>query len=352
MRLITELEPKALSRFLVSIGQPTFRTKQIYQWIYRQGVDSFAQMRNLPKALRTKLEENFSIKWPQVMKILTSSDGTRKFLLLLKDGARIETVLIRDQRRLTLCVSTQAGCRQGCGFCVTGKIGFRRSLLHHEISDQVLAVSQWLKSEKITHLVLMGMGEPLDNYNETIKAIKTWIDPERGGFHPRRITLSTVGLIPEIDRLGKEDLGIKLAISLNAPSDRIRNALMPVNQRFPLSDVIGCLKKYPLSPRQKITLEYCLIRGINDSHSCAEMLSALLKGLKSRVKVNLIPYNENPALPFKAPTTESLQRFRMCLMDKGISTLIRKSKCKDILAACGQLGYEDKEKRDRPSDET
>ena len=256
----------------------------------------------------------------------------------------IESVVIKDKGRSTLCLSTQVGCRQGCSFCVTGKIGFHRSLRHYEISDQVLVASHCLKQKKISHLVFMGMGEPLDNYLQTIRAIKTLIDPERAGFHPGRITLSTVGFVPGIYQLGKENLGVKLAISLNAPTDKIRNALMPVNRNYPLSDLMECMRNYPLSSGQKITLEYCMIRGLNDSYKCSVTLASLLQCLKGRVKVNLIPYNENPILPFQAPTMESLEIFQSGLVEKGILTFIRKSKGRDILAACGQLGYQGYEK--------
>jgi 23S rRNA (adenine2503-C2)-methyltransferase len=344
MRYINELDPIELSEFISSCSQPPYRLHQIYNWLYKEGIDSFQGMSNLPKPFRDKLNDHFLLSFPKVAEVLTSKDGTQKFLFRLKDGAMIETVLIRDKGRLTLCLSTQAGCRQGCSFCLTGKIGFFRSLRHHEISDQVLVVSNFLKPKKITHLVFMGMGEPLDNYLQTIRAIKTLTDPERGGFHPRRITLSTVGFVPGIYQLGKEKLGIKMAISLNAPTDKIRNALMPVNRNNPLSDLMEGMRNYPLPHGQKITIEYCLIRGLNDSHNCATILASLLQCLKGRVKVNLIPYNENPILPFQAPTMESLDRFQTCLVEKGILAFIRKSKGKDILAACGQLGYQSYEK--------
>lgn len=340
MRHITALDPSELSQCLASIGQPSCRTRQIYHWIYRRGAISFEQMTNLPKSLREKIKERLSFSFQQIVKVLTSKDGTQKFLLLLTDGSVIEAVAIREKRRLTLCLSTQAGCRQGCTFCVTGQIPFHRSLLHHEISDQALVVSNYLRPKKVTNLVLMGMGEPLDDYPQTIKAIKTLIDPYLGAFPPRRITLSTVGLIPGIDELGKENLGIKLAVSLNASNDKTRDALMPVNRRFPLADLKACLLRYPLPSRQGITIEYCLIRGINDSRSCATGLAGLLKGMKRQVKVNLIPYNQNPLLPFYPTTQECLDRFQKCLSENGILSTIRKSKGGDIMAACGQLGYQ------------
>lgn len=340
MRHITALDPSELSAYLASIGEPPYRMRQIYHWIYRKGALSFDQMTNLPNALREMIKGSLSFSFPEIVKVLTSKDGTQKFLLLLTDGAMIETVAIREQRRLTLCISTQAGCRQGCAFCVTGRIRFRRSLLHHEISDQVLVVSNYLRPEKVTNIVLMGMGEPLDNYTQTIRGIKALIDPDLGAFHPGRITLSTVGIIPGIDKLGRERLGIKLAISLNAPNDKIRDALMPVNRRFPLADLKACLLRYPLPPRQRVTLEYCLIRGINDNLSCASGLTGFLKGIKRKVKVNLIPYNQNPVLPFCPAAQESLSRFQKYLSENDILATIRKSKGGDIMAACGQLGYQ------------
>ncbi len=339
MRYINELDPTELAEFVASCCQPPFRLQQIYHWLYKEGIYSFEQMLNLPKPLRDKLKNRFLLSFPKVAEVLTSKDGTQKFLLCLTDGAMIETVIISDKGRSTLCLSTQVGCRQGCSFCVTGKIGFSRSLRHHEISDQFLVISNYLKPSKIDNLVFMGMGEPLDNYPQTIRAIKTLIDPERGGVHPRRITLSTVGFVPGIYQLGKEKLGINLAISLNAPTDKIRNALMPVNRNYPLSDLMESIRNYPLLPGQKITIEYCLVRGINDSYNCAAILASLLQCLKGRVKVNLIPYNENPVLPFQAPAIECLERFQGYLVEKGILAFIRKSKGRDILAACGQLGY-------------
>ncbi len=281
-----------------------------------------------------------SFSFPKIVKVLTSEDGTQKFLIELADSRIVETVAIKEKGRLTLCLSSQIGCRQGCVFCVTGKIAFQRSLLHHEISDQLLVVSRFLNPQRVTHIVIMGMGEPFDNYSQVIQAVKTIIDESRGGISPRRITLSTAGIIPGIDGLGKERLGIKLAVSLNAPNDSIRNALMPVNRRYPLKDLLSSLRNYQYITGERITLEYCMIRGINDSLNCAMALLALLKGSKKGIKVNLIPYNCNPLLPFCETTEKSLRRFHIYLTGHGVLATVRKSKGADILAACGQLGYQ------------
>jgi len=338
MRCITALAADELTGWFASLGQPTFRTRQVYHCLYRQGVCSFDEMHTLPMDLREGLKGHFVLSSLNCREIRQSRDGTRKFLFSLQDGALIETVAIREGRRLTLCLSTQSGCRQGCQCCVTGTIGFKRSLQHHEITDQVLDVTRSVNQERVTNIVLMGMGEPLDNYDQTIRAVKGLIDPDRCGFHPRHITLSTVGIIPGIDRLAMENLGIRLAVSLNAPTDRIRDALMPINRKYPIGALMACLRWYPIPPRQRITIEYCLIRGMNDSHTCAIDLALLLRDMRDRITVNLIPYNQNPFLPFQAPEKECVEYFQAYLAEKGMMAFIRKSRGSDILAACGQLG--------------
>lgn len=343
MKHITSLEPSKLEEIVKLHNQPPYRVKQIFQWIYKKRVYSFDDMSNLPQYLREGLKGEISFSFPRVVDCLTSEDGTQKFLIQLSDGGLIESVAIKEEGRLTLCVSSQIGCRQLCAFCLTGKLGYKRSLLHHEISDQIIVTSPHLASSMITNVVIMGMGEPLDNYREVIKAVKTMTDKDRLNISPKGITLSTAGIVPGINALGKEGLGIKLAVSLNAPNDKIRNALMPVNRRFPLSKLFASLKEYPLQPRERITLEYCMIRGINDTSKCALYLIKNLRGLKGRIKINLIPFNRSPLLPFLPTTPEALERFHKCLTEHGILATVRKSKGGDILAACGQLGYLAKE---------
>ncbi|MGA1843086.1 MAG: 23S rRNA (adenine(2503)-C(2))-methyltransferase RlmN [bacterium] len=343
MRCITALTTGELTTLFASWGHPPFRTRQVHHCLYRQGVCSFDEMHTLPIDLRDRLKGHCTLSSLHCREIRQSRDGTRKFLFSLHDEALIETVAIREGDRLTLCLSTQSGCRQGCKFCVTGTLGFQRSLQHHEISDQVLEVMRSVKQERVTNIVLMGMGEPLDNYDQTIHAVKSLIDPDRFGFHPRRITLSTVGIIPGIDRLATENLGIRLAVSLNAPTDRIRDALMPINRTYPLGPLRACLRRYPVPPRQRITIEYCVIRGINDSHTCAVDLTSLLRAMRDRIAVNLIPYNANPFLPFQAPERECVEYLQAYLEEKGMMAFIRKSRGADILAACGQLGAQCRE---------
>ena len=293
-------------------------------------------MLNLSLSLRTQLKTQFYISSPIIKEISFAQDGTKKLLISLFDKEIIESVIIPQGKRITVCISTQAGCKLGCNFCLTGKKGFRRNLYAYEIVDQILLIQNYL-NKNISNIVLMGMGEPLDNYTNTIKALQTITSPKGIYFSPKRITLSTVGLLPQLNKLIKENLKIKIAISLNASNNALRNAIMPINKKYPLTQLIEYIRKFPLKPREKVTIEYVLIRGINDNHICAEQLALLLRGLK--VKINLIPYNKNKYLPFLPSEASIIENFKNILNKHNYQVTIRHSKGSDILAACGQLGY-------------
>jgi 23S rRNA (adenine2503-C2)-methyltransferase len=290
-------------------------------------------MTDLSKDLREELNRRAFISNLKPLKILTSRDGTKKFLFGLGDGETIESVLLPEGERNTLCISSQVGCKRACRFCITGRLGLRRNLKAFEIVDQVITVKRLLKGTKITNIVLMGMGEPLDNADEVIDALNRII--KHMGFSKRRITLSTAGITPQIKRLFEDHLDVNLAISLNATTDEIRNMLMPVNREYPLKRLLNICRSLPVAPRRRITFEYILIDGINDSKGDAQRLVRLLKGI--RAKVNLIPYNPLPEDSFKKPSEEDIINFQSILKDGGITTIIRKSKGLDIEAACGQL---------------
>ncbi len=293
-------------------------------------------MTNLSKKFRQELSQIAFIPDLPLLRTEESRDGTRKFLFHLQDGNRIESVLIPDKKRLTLCLSTQVGCAMGCRFCLTGKIGFKRDLTTAEIVNQILAVKGTLPEKtSVTNIVLMGMGEPLANYQNTIKSIELMIHPEAFKFSSRRVTLSTVGLITEIERLPREKVQFRLAISLNASDEETRSRLMPINQRYPLKDILRCCRNFPLRPRARITFEYVLLDGENDSPGDAKRLLKILRGIPS--KVNLIPLNEAPGIPFRRPSEEKVRRFQEILLEGGLTAIVRASKGADISAACGQL---------------
>ena len=333
---LKNLSPSELLEFLGSFGKERYRSVQILRWLYQQGAESFDEMTNLSKRLRQEISQVSFISVLRPLCIERATDGTRKFLFQLEDGNRIESVLIPDKTRLTLCVSTQVGCALGCRFCLTGKAGWRRDLKASEILHQILAVRKMLQGEKaITNIVLMGMGEPLANYTNTLKATALMAHPDALKFSSRRITLSTVGLLPELEALSKERTPFRLAISLNAPDEETRTYLMPINRRYPLHKLLALCRKFPLQRRIRITFEYVMLEGVNDSSSHARRLLRILAGIPS--KVNLIPLNEAPEIPFKKPSEERVRRFQEILMEGGLTAIVRNSKGREISAACGQL---------------
>jgi 23S rRNA (adenine2503-C2)-methyltransferase len=333
---LKNLSPSELIEFLGSFGKERYRSAQILRWLYQKGAQSFDEMTNLSKKFRHELNQVSFISTFHPLRVEQARDGTKKFLFQLEDGNRIESVLIPDKTRLTLCLSTQVGCAFGCQFCLTGKIGWKRDLMVSEILNQILVVRKKLpEKSSITNIVLMGMGEPLANYKNTLKAIELMHHPDAFKFSSRRITLSTVGLLPELERLSKEKITFRLAISLNASDEETRSQLMPVSRRYPLNKLLALCKNFPLRPRTRITFEYVMVEGINDSPLDAKRLLRILRGIPS--KVNLIPLNEAPEIPFKRPSEEKVKHFQEILMGGGLTAIVRTSKGAEISAACGQL---------------
>jgi 23S rRNA (adenine2503-C2)-methyltransferase len=321
-----------LKDFLAELGKEKFRAKQIVKWIYTRHVVSFDEMTDLSKGLRQQLSEKAYISdWqPEVTEV--SSDGTRKYLFRLEDGETVESVRIpMDENRSTLCISSQVGCAMQCQFCLTGTFGLTRNLSVAEIVNQVCAA---LKDGPVNNIVLMGMGEPLHNLDNVVKALKILYLPEGLAYGTRKVTLSTCGLVPKMKELA-ERIQVNLAISLNATTDEVRDQLMPINKRYPLDVLLAACRDYPLKPTQRITFEYIVIGGVNDSLADAKRLVKLLHGIRS--KVNLIPYNEHDGAPYKAPTDEAIEAFQTFLLNKNMVAIKRSSKGQDISAACGQL---------------
>ncbi len=343
-RHIKELPLEELQAWLEKEGEPPYRLKQIQGWAYRKCAPSFYAMTNLSKGLREALDDAFYLYSLVEVGREMALDGTTKFLFEARDGERVESVLIPDRQRLTLCISTQVGCRMGCRFCLTGQEGFRRNLTRGEILDQVTLVRRAVMTQgrDLTNVVLMGMGEPLDNYTETISALKVLISTEGLGFSHRRVTLSTVGLIPQMRRLSSEGLDVTMAVSLNATDNETRSALMPINLLYPLEDLMSTLREYPLPPRKRFTLEYVVLKGINHRKDDAVRLAKLIQGL--RVKINLIPFNPFQGSPFQRPSEREVLEFQACLRQRGISTFIRESRGYEISAACGLLRWRSRSK--------
>jgi 23S rRNA (adenine2503-C2)-methyltransferase len=333
---LAELEVSELEAALESRGYERFHARQIYRWIYKRGVTDVARMTDLSRALRDRLEAEFTLSTPRVVGDDRSVDGTRKFVFELADGRRIESVFIPDTPSMTFCISTQVGCAMACGFCLTGKMGLVRHLTAGEIAGQVrvLAAATGMLDHPF-NIVLMGMGEPLHNYDNTMKALRM-LHAEQGlAISPRRVTLSTVGLVPGLERLAREPLMPNLAISLHATTDEQRTALVPPNRRYPLAAILEACRRFPLKKRSRITFEYVMLDQVNDTPEDARRLAKLLSGIKS--KVNLIPLNAAPGIPFDRPSDERVDRFAQILADRHITVSVRKSRGRDIRAACGQL---------------
>lgn len=314
----------------------SYRADQIMQWIYQHQVDSFDLMTNISKPIRLILKEHFTIRRLAIRETRVSSDKTRKYLFELDDGHYIESVLIFEEDRATLCVSTQVGCAQGCRFCLTSTKGFIRNLRPGEIIGQVRDMEKIIGTEsRLTNIVLMGMGEPLANYDNVLTALNTITDGDCGlKYSTRRVTLSTAGIVPRLAELGRATR-VNLAVSLNATDNETRDRLMPLNKTYPIESLLEACAAYPLSKRRKITIEYILIRGVNDSEADARRLIRLLRPV--RCKINLIPFNENPASKFRRPDDDTIQRFKDMLHDHNYTVMTRLSKGADISAACGQL---------------
>lgn len=327
------LSTKELEELIAGIGQPPYRTKQLVRWIYQRGVHSFDEMTDLPKAFRQELSEVALIGRSKELARKVSEDGTTKFLLKLKDGERIETVLLPSEDRVSVCVSTQVGCPVGCLFCATGQSGFKRSLEPGEIVDQVL-VAQEAGGRRVTHIVFMGMGEPLLNYNSTLKAVH--LLNQEVGIGMRNLTISTVGITPAIQRLAEEKLQLTLAVSLHTADEKLRHELIPVSRRFPLTELAQACNDYAELTGRRITFEVALIKGVTDTIEQAEKVGDLLRG--RLCAVNLIPYNPAGSQDkFERPSKERIDAYRHVLETRGIEVTQRFERGGEIQAACGQL---------------
>ncbi len=334
---LKNLTQEKLIAFVESLGQPAFRGRQLMAWIYKQEITEFSQMTDLAKTFRKVLAQSASMSRLDEYITQISRDASVKFGFHLIDGHTIESVLIPEEDRNTLCVSSQVGCAMGCTFCLTGTMGFKRNLTVAEIINQVCAVRDWMSAHNkgtLSNLVFMGMGEPLANLDNLIDAISILTEQRGLNFANRRITVSTCGLIPQMLQLG-EATDVNLAVSLHAVDDRTRSAIMPVNNRYPINELIDACRAYPHKKRQRIMFEYTLFDGINDSEQAAEELAALLRGVPC--KINLLSVNPTKNLPFKSPGTHAVLRFQQVLRNHGYTVFIRQSRGQDISAACGQL---------------
>jgi 23S rRNA (adenine2503-C2)-methyltransferase len=333
---LVELERPALEAALEARGHERFHARQIFQWIYGRGVTDPSAMTDLSRALRADLGGTFALSTPALEHRERSVDGTEKFLLRLSDGRRVESVFIPDTPAMTFCISTQVGCAMACAFCLTGKMGLVRNLTAGEIVGQVRVLAGVLDMRATRfNIVLMGMGEPLHNYDETMKALRILCDERGFAMTPRRITLSTVGLLPQLERMAREAVMPNLAVSLHAPTDALRGGLVPINKKYGVGDIIAACKRFPVRKRGRITFEYVLLAGVNDQPEDARRLAKLLTGVKS--KVNLIPLNAAAGIPFERPSDEAIGRFARILAEHDLVVSVRKSRGRDIRAACGQL---------------
>ena len=335
------MDEEELVSLCEEMGEPPYRGRQIFSWLYAHGVSEFSQMTNIPKGFRAKLGEAAQLETFELDRVSKSSDGTEKYLLRLRDGARIESVRIPMRNvngvmRWSLCISTQVGCAMGCTFCLTAKMGFVRQLTAGEIVGQFLAARNLLThGERFHNVVFMGMGEPLDNFDATVKAVRILTHPQANGVSPRRLTVSTVGVVSRLKDFVSAVPGVGLAVSLHAADDETRGKLVPVNRKWNLEALLDECRGLPVGERRRITFEYVMLRGVNDSNQDAKMLSRLLEGLKC--KVNLIPWNPFPGTLFERPDDERVEEFRRILLAAGVVATTRVTKGDDILAACGQL---------------
>jgi 23S rRNA (adenine2503-C2)-methyltransferase len=336
---LTEHTRAELESALAAMGLEPYRAGQIFQWIYRRGVTDFEGMTNLSREMRGSLAARFRLSGPTVEGRDRSEDGTEKFLLRLSDNRRIEAVYIPDTPGHTLCLSTQVGCAIGCAFCLTASMGLVRNLTPGEIVGQVrvLTGALDLRGQRF-NIVLMGMGEPLHNYDNTMAALRILGDPDGLAISPRRITLSTVGLVPAMERLAAEPFMPNLAVSLHATTEEQRSALVPANRRYGLEEILGACRRFPLKRRGRITFEYVLLAGVNDAPADARRLAKLMQGIKA--KINLIPLNPAAGIAFERPTDASVDQFGRILAEHHLTVSVRKSRGRDIRAACGQLVVE------------
>lgn len=345
MQNIIGLSREDLERDFTDAGIPKFRVKQIWHWIYHHGVRSFDDMPNVPKDLRSKLQDLYAIQRPEITKAMTSTDGTQKWLLKFADGEEAECVHIPESVRGTLCISSQVGCTLTCKFCHTGTQKLVRNLGSAEIVGQMMlardAFNEWptpFSNRLVSNIVMMGMGEPLYNFDNVAKALKILMDPEGIALSRRKITLSTSGVVPMMDRCG-EEIGVNLAVSLHAVRDDLRNTLVPLNKKYPIKDLIDACRRYPgVNNANRITFEYVMLKGINDTNADAKELVQLIRGIPA--KINLIPFNPWPGSDFECSTPDRIEAFSQIVQRAGYSSPVRTPRGRDILAACGQLKSE------------
>lgn len=331
---LKNLTQKELEALMQSWGQAPFRARQIQKWLFK-GVTDFAAMSDISKDLRRLLQERCYLSEPKLVAQRQSADGSERYTLELEDGLLIDSVYIPEEDHATLCLSSQVGCAQGCRFCLTARQGFSRNLTVSEILNQIfLARSLTARKKPITNLVFMGMGEPLANFANLVKALEIILAPWGFNFSFRRVTVATVGLVPFMARLGRA-VRVNLAVSLNAPDDALRQQLMPVAHKYSLAEILAACRDFPLPPHRRITFTYVLLKGVNDAPDQAQTLARLLRG--QRAKINLIPFNPHPRLPFDRPSDDAILAFQEVLVREHYTTIIRESRGLDIGAACGQL---------------
>ena len=347
---LLDLDGEALSAFVSGLEEKAFRARQLKRWVHRLGESDFERMSDIARSLRDKLARVATITPPKIASDSTAGDGTRKWLLDVGNGNAVEAVFIPETGRGTLCVSTQAGCTLACEFCSTGRQGFNRNLSTGEIVGQLWLANRELGAmaggeRVISNVVLMGMGEPLLNYDSTVAALKLMLDQDAYGLSRRRVTLSTSGIVPMIDRL-REECPVALAVSLHAPNDALRDRLMPINRKYPLAELLAACRRYlERAPRDFITFEYVMLDGVNDGEAHARELTDLVSGVPC--KVNLIPFNPFPNSGFVRSPRKAIERFSELLNAAGIVTTIRKTRGEDIDAACGQLAGQIKDRTGR-----
>jgi 23S rRNA (adenine2503-C2)-methyltransferase len=335
-RHLLDMSPDELKDWLVEHGQQSFRAGQIIHWVFQRRVTEFDQMSDLPKSLRTQLAETFRLRVTEVVTAVESKDGTDKLLVRLPDGGDVECVLLRDGARRSICISSQVGCAMGCVFCASGLDGVDRNLTTGEILEQMLLLQSRLDDEeRLSHIVMMGMGEPLANLDRVLGALEMARSDDGLGISPRRITISTVGLPPAIDRLAANKVPYNLAVSLHAPNDELRSELVPVNEKIGVQAILDAADRYFDSSGRRLTFEYVLLGGVNDSEDEAQQLAKLLK--HRTAMLNVIPYNPVEGLPYRTPGQRSIADFRKTLEAGGVNVMFRQKKGSEIDAACGQL---------------
>jgi 23S rRNA (adenine2503-C2)-methyltransferase len=337
LKTLQSFTSEELRQALRAEGLEPFRAAQVLRWVYRRAERDPARMTDLPAAARAVLEKGWRLRALELVQALPASDGATKLVLRTSDGGRVEAVVIPEEKRRTICVSSQIGCSLDCAFCATGRLGLGRNLRAEEIVDQVLHAAELLvpAGERPTHLVYMGMGEPLANLRAVIQSLRILTDPCAFGLAPRRITVSTAGVVPKLAELGRA-LPVRLAVSLHATTDELRDRLVPLNRRFPLAALLEACRAYPLAPRERLSFEYVLLAGVNDSPDDARRLVRLVAGM--RALVNLIPWNPHPAAAFRRPSDAAIEAFAGVLARARVPVAVRRSRGEDVFAACGQLG--------------